>query len=95
MGYFQKALEKGNLESPTKQAASNTLQSSSIKVKLEKFLQSLPQADNRFSDAASPHTETVHLAPIGGRCASAYNMWVHWRRTAEAEQFAKRGKPDF
>ena len=64
-------------------------------MKFEKFLQSLPQAGNRFSDAARPHTETVHLAPIGGRRAFAYNVWVHWLRTEEAEQFAKRGKADF
>ena len=83
------------MKSPRKQAASNATRSSPIKVKFEKFLQSLPQADNRFSDAARPHTETVHLAPIGGRRASAYNVWVHWLRTEEAEQFAKRGKVDF
>ena len=83
------------MKSPSKQAASNTARSSPIKLKFEKFLQSLPQADNRFSDAARPHTETVHLAPIGGRRASAYNVWVHWLRTEEAEQFAKRGKVDF
>ena len=83
------------MKSPSKKAASNTARSSPIKVKFEKFLQSLPQADNRFSDAARPHTETVHLAPIGGRRASAYNVWVHWLRTEEAEQFAKRGKVDF
>ena len=52
------------MKSPSKQAASNTARSSPIKLKFEKFLQSLPQADNRFSDAARPHTETVHLAPI-------------------------------
>ena len=83
------------MKSPSKKAASNTTRSSPIKVKFEKFLQSLPQADNRCSDAARPHTETVHLAPIGGRRASAYNVWVHWLRTEEAEQFAKRGKVDF
>ena len=44
------------MKSPSKQAASNTTRSSPIKVKFEKFLQSLPQADNRFSDAARPHT---------------------------------------
>ena len=68
------------VKSPTKKAISNTRRGSSIKVKFE-FLQSLPQADNRFSDAARPHTETVHLASIGGPRASAYNVWVHWQST--------------
>ena len=38
----------------------------------------LPQADYRFSDANRPHTETVHLAPVGGRRALPYNVWIHW-----------------
>ena len=69
--------------------------SKAIKMKFEKFLQALPQAENRFSDAAWPSTEMVHLAPVGGRRASAYNMWIHWLQKEEADQSAKRGKADF
>ena len=50
------------------------MQTSAIKVKFEKFLQALPQAENRFSDAFRPSTEMVHLAPVGGHRASPYNV---------------------
>ena len=40
-------------------------------------------------------TETVHLAPVGGRRASPYNVWIHWLQKEEPDQFAKRGKADF
>ena len=83
------------MKSPKKQAACNTRRASTIKMKFEKFLQGLPQADNRFSNADRPHTETVHLAPIGGHHASLYNVWIHWLQKEELDQFAKRGKADF
>ena len=73
----------------------NTRSASAIKLRFEKFLQGLPQADNRFSDANRPHTEMVHLAPVGGSRASPYNMWIHWLQKEEPDQFAKRGKADF
>ena len=44
----------------------NTRHASPIKLRFEKFLQGLPHADNHFSDANRPHTETVHLAPCWG-----------------------------
>ena len=44
-----------------------------MKIKFEKFLQALPQAD---SDAAWPHTDIVHLAPIGRRRSSPYHVWI-------------------
>ena len=69
--------------------------SKAIKMKFEKFLQVLPQAENRFSDATRPSTEMVHLAPVGGRRASPYNVWIHWLQKEEADQFKKRGKADF
>ena len=47
-------------ESTHKEGAVNTRQTRLIKQKFENFLQSLPQADNRFSDAARPHSATVH-----------------------------------
>ena len=59
---------------------------SALKLKFENFLQSLPRADNRFRDAVRPHTDKSHLAPIGRRRASAYNMWVHSLKPEEAEQ---------
>ena len=83
------------MKSPYKQGADNARWTSLIKQKFEKFLQPLPPLDNRCSDAARPHTATMHAAPIGGRQASAYNVWVHWLQTEEAEGFAKQGKPDF
>ena len=83
------------MKSPRKQGADNVRRTSAIKGKFEKFLQALPQAENRFSDAARPSTEWVHLAPVGGRRASPYNVWIHWLQKEEADQFAKRGKADF
>ena len=83
------------MKSPQKQAAGNTRRVSAIKMKFDKFLQGLPQADNQFSEPARPHTETVHLAPVGGRRASPYNVWIHWLQKEEPDQFAKRGKADF
>jgi hypothetical protein len=83
------------MKSPQKRGASNVRRASAIKVKFEKFLQALPQAENRFSDAARPSTEWVHLAPVGGRRASPYNVWIHWLQKEEADQFAKRDKADF
>ena len=83
------------MKSPQKQAVDNTRRASSINMKFGNFLQGLPQADNRFSDADWPHTETVHLAPVGGRRASPYNVWIHWLPKEEPDQFAKRGKADF
>ena len=62
------------MKRPQKKATDNTRRASAIKLKFEKFLQGLPQADNRFSDANWRHTETVHLAPAGGRRASPYNV---------------------
>ena len=82
-------------KSPQKLGAENICRASAIKAKFEKFLQALPQAENHFSDAAWPSTEMVHLAPVGGRRASPYNVWIHWLQTEEADQFAKRGKADF
>ena len=58
------------MKSPQKQGVDNTRRTSAIKMKFEKFLQALPQAENHFSDAARPSTEMVHLAPVGGRGAS-------------------------
>ena len=60
------------MKSPQRKGADNTPQTSAIKMKFEKFLQALPQAENRFSDAARPTTDMVHLAPVGGRRASPY-----------------------
>ena len=72
------------MKSPQRKAKVNTRRASAIKLRFEKFLQGLPQADNRFSDANGPHTETVHLAPVGGRRASPYNVWIHWLQKQEA-----------
>ena len=82
-------------KSPQKLGAENICRASAIKANFEKFLQALPQAENHFSDAAWPSTEMVHLAPVGGRRGSPYNVWIHWLQTEEADQFAKRGKADF
>ena len=65
-------------KSPQRKATDNTRRASAIKVRFEKFLPGLPQADNRFSDANRPHTQIVHLTPVGGRRASPYNVWIHW-----------------
>ena len=83
------------MQSPNNKGADNTRTTSAIKMKFEKFLQALPQAENRFSDAARPRTDMVHLAPVGGHRASLYNVWIHWLQNEEADQFAKRGKADF
>ena len=83
------------MKSSQKKGADNVRRTSAIKAKFENFLQALPQAENRFSDAARPSTDMVHLAPVGGRCASPYNVWIHWLQKEEADQFAKRGKADF
>ena len=83
------------MKSPQKQGSDNVRRTSAIKAKFEKFLQALPQTENRFSDAARASTETVHLAPMGGRRASPHNVWIHWLQKEEAYQFAKRGKADF
>ena len=56
---------------------------------------SLLQADNSFNGAARPHTEMVHLATVGGRHASPYNVWIHWLQNEEPDQFVKRSKADF
>ena len=40
------------MQSPKKQGAVNTRRTSAIKMKFEKFLQALPQAENRFSDSS-------------------------------------------
>ena len=55
----------------------------SIKTKVEKLLQALLQADNRFSDAAWPHTETVR-GPIWWTMCDPFQ-----RVTDEPDQFAK------
>ena len=83
------------LKSPNKKGAENTRRTLAIKMKFEKFLQAPPQAENRFSDAARPTTDMVHLTPMGGRRASPYNVCIHWLQHEEANQFAKRGKADF
>ena len=83
------------MRSPQKQAVGNTRRAAPVKLRFEKFLQGLPQAENRFSDAARANTDTVHLAPVGGRRASPYNVWIHWLQNEEPDQFAKRGKADF
>ena len=83
------------MKSPQKKGADSARRTSAIKAKFENFLQALPQAENRFSDAARPSTDMVHLAPVGGRRASPYNVWIHWLQKEEADQFAKRGKADF
>ena len=83
------------MKSPQKKGVDNVRRTSAIKAKFEKFLQALPQAENRFSDATRPSTEMVHPAPVGGRRASPYNVWIHWLQKEEADQFTKRGKADF
>ena len=83
------------MKSPQKKGAANVQRTSAIKQKFEKFLQALPQAENRFSDAARPSTDMVHLAPVSGRRASPYNVWIHWLQKEEGDQFAKWGKADF
>ena len=83
------------MRSPEKKAVVNTRRAAPVKLRFEKFLQGLPQAENRFSDAARANTDTVHLAPVGGRRASPYNVWIHWLQNEEPDQFAKRGKADF
>ena len=80
------------MRSPEKKAVVNTRRAAPVKLRFEKFLQGLPQAENRFSDAARANTDTVHLAPVGGRRASPYNVWIHWLQNEEPDQFAKRGK---
>ena len=57
------------MKSPQKQGADNVQRTSASKQNFEKFLQALPQAENRFSDAARSSTDMVHLAlwvAVGG-----------------------------
>ena len=62
-------------EESQKKGAENVRRTSAIKAS---FLQALPQAENRFSGAAQPSTDMVHVALVGGRRASPYNVWIHW-----------------
>ena len=48
------------------QATSNAARTSDAKAKFIAFVERLPQAENRFSDAARAQTETVTLAPLDG-----------------------------
>ena len=89
------AIPLSPMKSPRKKATTNVQRALAIKQKFQKFLQALPQAENRFSDAARLSTDMVHLAPVGGRRASPYNVGIHWLQKEEADQFSKRGKADF
>ena len=53
------------MKSPQKQGGANVQRTSAIKQKFEKFLQALPQAENRFSDAARPSTDNEDIGIPG------------------------------
>ena len=84
------------MKSPWKKGVDSVWRPSAIEAKFEKFLQALPQAGNRFSDATRPSTEMVLwvdvVPPRTTYGSSGGSRSVHKAGQSRFQALVERGK---